>query len=84
MPMISSLAPGERVLLVVPVRVPSDPLWMQLISRSSNQWANVLGHDPLLRRVAQTSTDSHGSGLPVRLTLFIRRNQSITPGPHPS
>lgn len=84
MPMISSLAPGERVLLVVPVRVPSDPLWMQLISRSSNQWANVLGHDPLLRRVAQTSTDSHGSGLPVRLTLFIRRNQSIPPGPHPS
>jgi len=72
-PMISSLAPGEHVVLVVPLRLPHSPLWMKLINRTSTRWTSALEHDPYLRTVASSSHDWKSSGLPVSITVFARR-----------
>ncbi len=82
MPMIRTLAPGERVLLVLPVGLPSSPLWMKLIKRDSTQWASFLGHDPSLRRLTSSSVHSGAAGVAVQITVFARRAQTGQIGPH--
>lgn len=80
-PMLRSLAPGQRVLLVVPAQQQKEPLWAKLIARYTTQWQSALAHDRSLKQVAVTSSkrfavvspDSHGSGLPVSATLYVHR-----------
>lgn len=72
-PMLSTLTPGERVALVVPTRLPSEPLWMVLINRSSRQWTRYLYHDPQLQLVKVSSSHSGASGLPVKISLYVMR-----------
>ncbi|MGI8904668.1 MAG: glycosyltransferase family 39 protein [Solirubrobacteraceae bacterium] len=72
MPMIGSLAPGQRLLLVVPTNLPSSPLWMKIINRAGRQWAKALGNDHSLRRLATTSVHSASAGLAVRITVYVR------------
>lgn len=73
MPMVNSLASGQHVLLVVPQKLPTSPLWLKLIDRYSSQWANALKRDRLLQRVAGSNAGAGGSGLGVRATLFVVR-----------
>lgn len=73
MPMVTSLAPGERVVLVMPVRLPSTPLWMKLINRASNKWAAALERDPALERIAMSAAHANAAGVPVRAMVFVQR-----------
>ncbi len=72
-PMVSSLVPGQRVLLVVPVNLASSPLWIKLIKRYSTQWTKFLEHDRSLRRLSSSSVHSGASGVAVQITVFVRR-----------
>ncbi len=74
MPIVNSLRPGARVLLVVPVGLADTPLWLNLIDRYSVQWTLALRRDPLLRSVSSSSKGAPGSGTGVRATLFVVRS----------
>ena len=69
-PLIRTLAPGQRVALVVPRQTPKTPLWAALIARSSVTWARFLRHDARLRLLRVLSPDTHNSILTVRISLF--------------
>jgi mannosyltransferase len=71
--MLASLAPGERVLLVVPARQQTSPVWFKLINRFSAAWSKILSHDHALRRVRTVSPNANKSGLPVQATLYVPR-----------
>ncbi|MGI8412076.1 MAG: glycosyltransferase family 39 protein [Solirubrobacteraceae bacterium] len=72
-PMLRSLTTGERVVLAVPTRLPQHPLWLKLIDRYSMSWTRYLSHDHALEQVASVSPHAGSSGLPVRVTVFVRR-----------
>jgi mannosyltransferase len=72
-PMIRALAPGQRVLLIVPSAFVKAPLWMQLIHRSSTRWEEYLKHDRRLRLVKSSAPYQFESGLAVRGILFVVR-----------
>jgi hypothetical protein len=72
-PMLRTLAPGQRIVLVVPINLPRKPLWMALVKRSSSRWLSYLEHDPALRQIASASPDAYVAGLAVRATVFERR-----------
>ncbi|MHB8658940.1 MAG: glycosyltransferase family 39 protein [Solirubrobacteraceae bacterium] len=76
MPMLDALRPGQRVVLVVPLALPSSPLWMKLINRDSARWTRALQSDPTLRKVASSATGQYSTGLPVRVTVFVRRQRA--------
>lgn len=69
--LLRPLVAGERVALVVPTRYAETPLWAKLIVRTSIAWARYLRHDPHLRLLKVISPDTHGSVLPVRISLFV-------------
>ena len=73
MPMVHALRPGERLLLVVPVRSPKQPLWLGLIGRYSEQWTRALEHDRALKALKVTSADWTESGVGVRATLYEKQ-----------
>jgi mannosyltransferase len=73
LPMLSTLRPGQRVLLVVPTSTQKQPMWLRLIAHDSDAWSNVLAHDPALRFVKTATPNSRPSGLPVRATVYVRR-----------
>jgi mannosyltransferase len=67
---LNSLLPGERVVLVVPVRLTKAPKWMDLIRRDSISWASYLNHDRKLRLVRSTIPHQVNSGVPVRISVY--------------
>jgi 4-amino-4-deoxy-L-arabinose transferase-like glycosyltransferase len=73
MPMLDSVPPGGRVLLVTPLNLAKAPLWMKLINRSTDGWTAALEHDHAFRRIAFQSPHLE-SGLGVRATLWLRRS----------
>jgi mannosyltransferase len=71
MPMIRSLSPGDRVLLVVPNDLPKSPDWLKLITKDNDLWLNALKNDHSLRQVASSADQADNSSLiRVRATLF--------------
>jgi hypothetical protein len=70
-PLVRSLAPGERIALVLPTHFTKTPVWAELIHRSSVSWARYLSHDAHLRLVRVLSPGTHQSVLPVRILLFV-------------
>jgi len=72
-PMIASLSPGERVALVIPTQIPDAPAWLKLIRRSSKTWTRYLEHDHRLKLLRVTSPHANSSGLPVRISLYVKR-----------
>ena len=72
-PMIQALSPGERVLMLVPLRFDNHPEWMKLINRASAKWMYALNHDPSLRRVSYSSKGQNKAGVPVKATVWIKR-----------
>jgi mannosyltransferase len=71
--LISGLAPGERVLLVTPLRLKKSPLWMVLIQRYSGQWERALRRSSSLKPLAVSSAGQNVAGVPLRATLFVKQ-----------
>jgi mannosyltransferase len=72
-PMIRSLAPGGRVLLVVPTEFPKSPTWMKLIERDSKSWMRYLEHDRRLRLIETASPYQYRTSLAVKGLLYVVR-----------
>jgi hypothetical protein len=72
-PMLSGLAPGQRVALVIPTRLPSQPLYLKLVDRASKRWHSYLRHDHALTLVRAVSPHAGKSGLPVEILVYRRR-----------
>jgi mannosyltransferase len=72
MPELRSLAPGTRVMLVVPLAAASHPTYLRLIRQDSLRWSRAIGHDPAYVRLATTSAGAGAATVPVRITLFVR------------
>jgi hypothetical protein len=72
-PLLRTLQPGQRLVLVAPTNLPKQPLWMKLIHRSSDRWETRLSHDRALRLIGSTNADQQGSGLAVRATVYAVR-----------
>ncbi len=73
MPLVRSLAPGQRLLLIVPTNTPDAPEWLKLIGRFSKTWPRALERDRSLRLLATSANHSASAGIPVRVTLYERR-----------
>jgi hypothetical protein len=73
LPMLATVAPGQRVALVVPSRFTTEPLWMRLIRHYSVSWQTVLEKDPRFFRVAFSDANWNKAGVPVQITVFERR-----------
>jgi hypothetical protein len=73
MPMVDRLRPGQRLLLVVPTKLPSSPVYLELINKDSNSWSSALYRDPALRLLAVYDANSGHSGQPVRAALYVKR-----------
>jgi hypothetical protein len=71
-PMVAALAPGQRVALVVPTHLPSEPLYLKLVNLTSQRWASYLRHDRALKLVTAQAPHKGGSGLPVEILVFRR------------
>ncbi|HEY2438731.1 MAG TPA: glycosyltransferase family 39 protein [Solirubrobacteraceae bacterium] len=69
-PMVRSLAPGDRVLLVIPTQFAKAPTWMNLIHRDSKSWLRYLEHDRRLRLIKTASPHQYSSSLAVRGLLY--------------
>ncbi len=72
-PMLAALSPGERLALVIPTRLPAQPMYMKLIDRASHAWYQYLERDRQLRLLAVTSPHSGATGLPVEILVYRRR-----------
>jgi hypothetical protein len=72
-PMLSTVSSGQRVVLVFPLRLPSEPLWMRLINRASNRWAYALEHSHGFKLIATNAAKAGVAGVPVRVSVFEAR-----------
>jgi hypothetical protein len=78
MPIVRSLAPGTRILLVTPLGMPMTPLYMTLINRASAQWSTALAYDPSLKRVKTSDAKASVAGVAVRAVLYEVRPHRAT------
>lgn len=69
-PIVRSLAPGTRILLITPLGMPKVPLYMKLINRASVQWSTALAYDPRLKRLTVTDAKAFAAGVAVRAVLY--------------
>jgi hypothetical protein len=69
-PLIASLHPGQRVLLVTPARFPKTPAWMVLINRATERWSWYLAHDHHLRRLADSNAYWYQAGVNAEASLY--------------
>ncbi|HWE15043.1 MAG TPA: glycosyltransferase family 39 protein [Solirubrobacteraceae bacterium] len=72
-PMVRSLAPGDRVLLVMPTDFAKSPPWMALIRRDSKTWMRYFEHDHRLRLIKTASPYQYSSSLAVKGYLYVVR-----------
>jgi mannosyltransferase len=74
-PMIRSLAPGQRVLLVVPTSFAKTPPWMKLIHRESTGWLHYLRRDRRLRLLKASAPYQYRANVAVGGYLFAVRSR---------
>lgn len=72
-PMIRSLAPGEKVMLVMPVHSAKAPPYLKLVSQAAERWSYFLAHDPNLKPVGSSAAYAHETGVAVRAFVYERR-----------
>lgn len=73
LPTLAALTPGERVVLIVPVRLVTTPEWMRLMRRDTYTWTRYLHHDKHLRLLRSVSPHQYISGVPLRITVYVER-----------
>ncbi|HZU40621.1 MAG TPA: hypothetical protein VE992_06200, partial [Solirubrobacteraceae bacterium] len=72
-PMIDKVKPGEKVVLITPVRFPTSPEWMALINTATARWGWFLSHDPDMRELASSNAYWYDAGVNVEATVYQRR-----------
>jgi mannosyltransferase len=72
-PMLGSMAPGERLVFVQPASFQKAPAWLELIHRATTGWLRYLEHDPQFRLLRVTSPHDYGTGVNVRMLLYVKR-----------
>lgn len=72
-PMIRSLTPGQRVLLVIPTSFTKEPRWMVLIHLDSKSWLRYLKHDRRLRLIKASAPHQYSANVAVAGYLFAVR-----------
>ena len=72
-PMVNSLAPGQRVMLVIPTAFQKTPEWMTLIHRDSRSWRDWLRRDSRLRLIKVSAAGEYKTNLGVEAMLFAVR-----------
>jgi hypothetical protein len=70
MPMVSRVAPGQRILLVTPTSIPKSPRYLKLIGEDGFAWSKALYHDPHLKLLEVTNYKSWSAGVAVRASLY--------------
>jgi uncharacterized membrane protein len=72
-PMLDTVAVGQRVVLVSTVNLANKPLWMKLINRDTKRWSAYLKHDHRFRRLLTKAPHQYGAGIvSVSATVFER------------
>jgi hypothetical protein len=69
-PEVGTLAPGQRVLLVIPTAFPTAPTWMKLIHHDSTTWLAYLGRNRSLKLIKESSLHASRANTGVRGFLF--------------
>ena len=69
-PLLRSVHPGDRVLLVVPESFTKSPEWMKLIKRTTTRWEDYLKRDKALKLIYDVAPHQWATGLPVRGLLW--------------
>lgn len=72
-PVVGSLTPGRRVLLVTPTSSATSPMWIRLIHRDTRRWRWYLKHDRRLRLIKRASPYQYRANVGVRGLLFVVR-----------
>ena len=72
-PLVRSLRPGQRVLLVMPTSFAKQPMWIRLIYLDSVRWSRYLEHDPRLRLIKSAAPAEHKANVGVRGRLYVVR-----------
>jgi mannosyltransferase len=72
-PMLKSLTPGQRVLLVIPTSFTKEPRWMKLIYLDSKSWLKYLQHDPHMKWIAASAPHRWSANVGVAGYLFAVR-----------
>jgi hypothetical protein len=76
-PLLDSLPPGTRVLLVAPETGDgrwSAP-WTRLVALRSDEWTLALGADPRFRLLQQAAPEARTARTGVRLTLYAKAGE---------
>jgi hypothetical protein len=73
MPLVRSMKPGQRLVLVTAANAPAAPLWLELIGRMSKTWPAALDSSPLMKYIATSALHSASAGVAVRVTVYERR-----------
>ena len=73
--MIRSVAPGQRVLLVIPTSFSKTPTWLNLVRRDSKVWLHYLGHDRQLRLIKTAAPYQYSANVAVRGYLYVVRGR---------
>ena len=74
-PMVDALAPGQRVLLVIPTSFSKTPEWMKLIYHDSKRWRSYLEHDRRLRLIMSAAPHQWSANVGVKGYLFTVRSR---------
>ncbi len=72
-PMLAKLTPGQRVVLVVPVKFSTSPLYMKLIHRASDRWLFAISHDHSFRLITTSYAQWNQAGVPVEAYVYRYR-----------
>ncbi len=72
-PMLATLTPGQRLVLVVPVKFNTSPVYMKLIHRASVRWSDAISHDSDFRLITTSYTQWSESGVPVEAYVYQYR-----------
>jgi hypothetical protein len=72
LPMLRTLKPGQRVVLVTPLRNQTAPVWLKIISKDSAKWYWALMRDSQLQLVDTESADWARAGVAVNVSVFVK------------
>lgn len=72
-PLVRTVAPGQRVALVIPIGLPDEAHYLKLAVHDSRTWLAYLKGDHAFREITWTQYKSRWASSAVRIYIFRRR-----------